>query len=217
LLLVNCRPANTRMINALMASGKTVALCPGGIHEQMATDPSQERAYFPSNLGFVRQAIKHGVPLVPVYTFGENQLYDVPDWSRQASRKLKAATGAGVPLALGRLGLPLVPKATSLQTFVGRAVEVGSADSNPSDEFVRTIFVKYCTELRRLFDEHKDVALPADVAARGIDIIWRGHEADAMELSLGEHVQGLAAVGDDTPASSERHPASTPSMPQSRL
>merc|ERR1719284_2188661 len=71
LLLNNFRKAKRSVIQAILASGKTVSLYPGGIHEQLRTDPSQERCFFPPNLGFIRDAMAHGVPLVPLYTFGE--------------------------------------------------------------------------------------------------------------------------------------------------
>merc|ERR1719420_1503518 len=102
------------MIETLLSDGRTVCICPGGIHEQMSTDSTLERLFFPPNLGFIRQALKHGVPLMPLYTFGENQLYDVPDWSRKATQLLKKYTGAGIPLAIGKWGLPLVPKTTTV-------------------------------------------------------------------------------------------------------
>ena len=180
MLIANGRPAIQRMLDTLMKSGKSVVLMPGGISEQLATDHSRERAFFPPKLGFVRLAIKHGVPMVPVYSFGENQLYRIPEWSRRASTWLRAATGAGIPFPIGRFGLPFVPKATHIKIYVGKAVQVGPADSDPSEAHVHAVFGAYCVELRRLFNEHKDDALPADVAARGLELIWRGRSIDAQ-------------------------------------
>jgi len=179
-LLLLGRQASSRTIDAILGSGRSVSIFPGGIHEQLATDPEQERCFFPPNLGFVRQAIKHGVPLQPCYSFGENQLFDVPPWTRKVCRFIKKHTGAGVPLGFGRWGLPCVPKKQNLQCHAGRPVEVGPADANPTEEYVRQVFRAYCTELRRLFDEHKDEALPPEIAARGLEIVWRGHETENL-------------------------------------
>lgn len=180
LLLLNARPASAKMTEKLLSSGNTVAICPGGIHEQLATDSKQERLFFPPNLGFVRQAMKHGTPLVPLYTFGENQLYDVPAWSRQLSAKFKKHTGFGFPLPIGRYGIPFVPKKTTLESHIGRAIEVGEANPSPTDAMVRKVFLRYCAELHRLFSEHSASALPADVAARGLKLIWRGHDSEDL-------------------------------------
>ena len=66
----------------------------------------QERLYFPANLGFIRQAhlahsspwvtplfprlaIQHGVPLLPVYSFGENQLFRTQWRSKYLTPKMR--------------------------------------------------------------------------------------------------------------------------------
>eukprot|EP00928_Gymnodinium_smaydae_P041195 TRINITY_DN27885_c0_g1_i2.p1 TRINITY_DN27885_c0_g1~~TRINITY_DN27885_c0_g1_i2.p1 ORF type:complete len:404 (+),score=81.80 TRINITY_DN27885_c0_g1_i2:467-1678(+) len=183
LLLVNCRVADSRIIDTLLGAGKSVYLCPGGIHEQLESDPKQEQVFFPPNLGFIRQALRHGVPVVPTYNFGENQLYDVPDTSRALSRLLKDKLRIGLPLGVGKWGLPFVPRAQRITMHRGTVIEVGAPDENPSEERVREVFRRYCVELRRLFEAHKDADLPADVAARGLRLTWRGHE-DEMDLSL---------------------------------
>jgi hypothetical protein len=156
-LCINARAANEAVIEDVFRGGGSVAVFPGGIHEQLRTDPNQEKLSFPPNLGFVRQAIKHGVPLVPLYNFGENQQF-------------------------GRWGLPFMPRFHPFQSRFGRMVEVGPADHNPSDARVRRVFIMYCAELRRLFDEFKDTALPSVVADRGLKIEWRGHETDDLSL-----------------------------------
>jgi len=181
LMLFNCRAADRDVIEELLGAGRSVFVCPGGIHEQLETDPGQERVFFPPNLGFVRQAIKHGVPLVPTYNFGENQLYDIPAWSRGVSQWLRRTFGVGLPLGFGRFGLPFLPHRKQLSIRVGRAVEVGAADAHPTDERVHETFHSYCVELRQLFDEHKATDLPPEVAARGLQLIWRGHEGEEWE------------------------------------
>lgn len=169
-LFINGRAANESVIEDVFSTGGSVAVFPGGIHEQLRTDPGQEQLAFPPNLGFVRQAAKHGVPLVPVYSFGENQQF-------------------------GRWGLPFMPSFHPIQSRFGRAVHVGAADPEPSDARVRQIFLRYCAELRRLFDEFKDAALPPAVAARGLKIIWRGHEEE--DLFAGGNIENYFTV---TPA-----------------
>lgn len=188
LVAINCRAAESQVLDSLLSQGDTVAVAPGGTYEQLATDPTVERLYFPPNLGFVRQAMKHGVPLVPLYNFGENQLYDVPAWSRNACQWFKDMTGAGVPFGIGRWGLPFLPKPGHLSLRLGAPVEVGPADPNPSDERVEEVFFAYCAELHNVFLRYKDMALPAAVAARGLQLVWRGNES----LDLSE--QGLADV-----------------------
>jgi len=73
-LMFNLRVADEKVLDTLLSNGRSVALCPGGIHEQLATDPKQERIFFPPNLGFIRQAMKHGLPLLPVQLRGKSAL-----------------------------------------------------------------------------------------------------------------------------------------------
>lgn len=197
LMLVNARVADQTVIDSLLRSGKSVFLCPGGMYEQLATDPKQERAFFPPNLGFVRLALKHGVPLVPTYNFGENQLYDVPEWSRRFSAWLKDKFNVGIPLGIGRWGLPFVPKPNRINAIAGEHVEVGPPRSNPTEEEVWMIFRQYCINLQKLFHANCAAYLPEEVAARGLQMIWRGHESEDLSLdillnqSLDSSVQGM--------------------------
>jgi len=181
MLLANFRSANAKVLDKLLADGKVAGVFPGGIHEQLASDPSCERLFFARNLGFVRAAIKQGVPLVPMYNFGENQLFDIPKWSRRISDFLYSKFGAGAPLGFGRWGLPLLPNQQAVETRFGMPVDVGPAEAQPSQERVERVFRAYCAELHRLFEEHKSV-LPEAVAARGLEIVWRGHES--VDLSV---------------------------------
>merc|ERR1712159_405046 len=98
-------------------------------------------------------------------------------WSRAASRWFKDKLRIGIPFGIGRWDLPFVPKKQRITIHVGQAVDVGPPQEAPSDEYVREIFRKYCTELLRLFNRYKDSALPQDVAARGLHIIWRGNRS----------------------------------------
>ena len=62
------------MLKALKA-GQHVLLFPGGIYEQMHWSMNQEYACFSRKRGFVKIAMAAGVPLVPGYVFGENQVF----------------------------------------------------------------------------------------------------------------------------------------------
>jgi 2-acylglycerol O-acyltransferase 2 len=173
-LSLGMRSASNRVMDKLLEDGDSVALAPGGIHEQVKTNPEREQLFFAPNLGFVRTAMKHGVPLVPLYNFGENQLYETPTWCERISKSLKKF-GIGFKPVVGRWNLPL-PLPQKVETRFGREIAVGPPNPNPTDAQVEQVFRMYCHELLRLFDEHKS-ALPPAVAARGLSIVWRGHES----------------------------------------
>lgn len=185
-LLLNARSVAGPSVAKLAAAGLNVGLQPGGIPEQVAADHRREVAVFPPKLGFVRLAMRHGLPLLPAYIFGENQAYA----TSEVGRRLAAAAfrSLGVPLVpvTGRWGLPwLVPRATDIHVCWGAPVEVGAPNDAPSDAEVEAVFSRYVAELRRLFDANKDDCLPAEVAARGLTIVWRGPRVVGEDAACG--------------------------------
>jgi len=180
LLLCNAKNIATSTTEKLLAKGHNVGVNPGGIHEQVETDHRKEVASFPGNFGFVRLAIKHGVPLLPCYHFGENQLFHTSEAMRNVNRFMYRKFGLAPLFLHGRFGIPQTPLLPSpltlpkpgqnLDAKMGEPVEVGPPDDNPSDEKVQEVFQRYVASLQKLFDEYKDQCLPAEVAARGLKI-----------------------------------------------
>jgi len=62
----------------------------------MQSDERREIAVFHKRLGFIRLAMRHGVPLLPAYIFGENQAYR------------SSATAALTKAAYALTGIPMV-------------------------------------------------------------------------------------------------------------
>eukprot|EP00440_Ansanella_granifera_P071479 gb/GFBE01077576.1/.p1 GENE.gb/GFBE01077576.1/~~gb/GFBE01077576.1/.p1 ORF type:complete len:312 (+),score=41.56 gb/GFBE01077576.1/:1-936(+) len=172
--VTNARPVDKHTLESILSHGKGLAIQPGGVKEQAATRHDQEQAFFGSKLGFIRLAIKHGTPLMPLYLFGENQLYKRVDGMEWLTRLIKRATGMTLPIMTAKAGLPvalLLPRATDIHVRWGRLVEVGPPDPNPSDERVQEVFARYLEELQRLFDAHAMHCLPQEVAAKGLKLV----------------------------------------------
>jgi len=98
LALVNARPVTQTMSDELLSKGRSLALQPGGLPEQIVTDHRKERLVFPPNLGFCRLALKHGTDMLPIYVFGENQVFTTYQWGRETTRALFRRFGVAVPL-----------------------------------------------------------------------------------------------------------------------
>jgi 2-acylglycerol O-acyltransferase 2 len=183
--LCNGRAANARTISRLLDTGASVGLQPGGVYEQVHTDCTQEICYFPPKLGFIRLACKHGVPLLPLYVFGENQLFDTCPWLSKVNIYLYKNFRLGnlfvfsglvrwlpVCLAFPNPLLLCIP-GSKLSARWGEPVEVGDPDPDPSDEKVREIYDRYTANLQKLFDTHKNECLPAAVADKGLTCVLR--------------------------------------------
>ncbi|GAB5372683.1 hypothetical protein AAMO2058_001685700 [Amorphochlora amoebiformis] len=173
LMIMGAKRVNRRSVERLLEAGHNVAIQPGGIYEQLRTDPRQEKAYFPPNLGFIRQAIKVGSPLLPAYLFGENQIFNVSESGRAIAQWIHKHTGVPILPVTGRFSLPGLPKSTKIHIRVGRPVEVGEKSDNPTKQRVQEIFKRYVEALQELFDRYKDECLPPSIAARGLKIIVR--------------------------------------------
>ena len=105
LLLLGVRDASRANLERLLAGGYSVTLVPGGIWEMVNTRADQEQVFLMRRLGFLRLAMRHGVPVVPIYTFGENQLFTVhqPLRVRLPGARTLGAKGVG-----GALPWPLL-------------------------------------------------------------------------------------------------------------
>lgn len=184
LLLCNARSGNSRTFSELLADGYTVAVQPGGITEQVSTESDKETVYFPPKLGFIRLAIKHGVPILPVYAFGENQLFPTRPWTVCLNRWFYKVLGTGSLIVFGRGGIPNSPVLPNplllpnpeceMHIRYGVPVVTGPPEENPSEQKVMEVFDMYTAALKKVFDKHKDTCLPPEVAAHGLTIVLRG-------------------------------------------
>jgi 1-acyl-sn-glycerol-3-phosphate acyltransferase len=68
------RPATRSHFVKLLRRHGSVKVNPGGIAEMYLIDPSAEVIKIRERKGFVRIAVEHGVPLLPVYHFGNSRL-----------------------------------------------------------------------------------------------------------------------------------------------
>jgi len=172
LILVNGRRVNKSVVDNLANKGRSLALQPGGVHEQLMSDDEQEQAVFPANLGFIRLALTHGMDILPAYIFNENQMFHKVRGFEQASDWLYRATGFGLPIATGRLGVfGWPPKPVNIHVRWGKPIKVGPPDPAPSEERVEELFNTYVAALRTLFDTYAHECLPPEVASKGLKII----------------------------------------------
>ena len=153
--------ASRSEVDRALSEGARIGLAPGGIAEMFEgfpkpmTNPNDEYAILENRKGFIRMAIKHGVPLVPVYSFGANKMLNrlqLPAVVEKISNLLRIS----LCVFFGRFGLP-IPFRTKLLYVVGRTLypPVASADRDEFRNQVDTLHASFCQELRRIFERHK--------------------------------------------------------------
>ena len=147
--------------------GHSPILVPGGQAEMLmsrARAPAERLCV--KHEGFIRLALKHGAPLVPVYCFGETRIFDnvrlhpIQDWFRNRARF------AYPFLPYGRWWLPL-PRAEGLTVVVGDPIPVAGPSPSPTDDEVRALRCRYYAALKALFDRYK-----GECGYEGVELVF---------------------------------------------
>ncbi|KXZ44997.1 hypothetical protein GPECTOR_60g776 [Gonium pectorale] len=152
-------PADRRTARLLLATRGSVAVLAGGIAEmyeqELGRRGERERVKLVGRRGFVRVAVETGVPIVPVYHFGNSQVLSFgPVALQPLSRRLRVALGTVV----GVCGLP-VPRPQPLFMAVGRPIHVPYTDPRDPryerlvDETLDRVIASY----KELYDRYSKV------------------------------------------------------------
>ena len=87
--------------------GRSIVIVTGGASESLSARPGTNDLTLKKRLGFIRLAIRNGASLVPIFSFGENDIYEQYDnkkgsliWRYQ--KWFQKITGFTVPLAHAR-------------------------------------------------------------------------------------------------------------------
>lgn len=135
---LGCIDAESRTISACLGRGTSVLLMVGGAEEAFYARPGSVDLVLKKRKGFVRLALRAGAAIVPMYLFGENELYDQVElppgsWGRRAQDAFKRFTGVAMPLFKGRGILQyswgLLPRRVPLVTVMGDPIDLPKIDN----------------------------------------------------------------------------------------
>ncbi|XP_046876535.1 2-acylglycerol O-acyltransferase 2 [Hypomesus transpacificus] len=143
--------------------GNAVVIAVGGAPEALDARPGAYILLLAKKKGFVKLAMEHGAHLVPVFSFGENELFDQVEnhrgtWLRWIQEKLQGIMGISLPIFHARgvfqYSFGLMPYRKPINTVVGRPIRV-EKNENPSTEELDALHKCYMDALYKLFEEHK--------------------------------------------------------------
>ncbi|GFN89091.1 2-acylglycerol o-acyltransferase 2 [Plakobranchus ocellatus] len=143
--------------------GNAVAIMVGGAKEALDAHPGSLTLNIKGRKGFCKKALMHGASLVPVYAFGENDLFDqVPNQQGSKVRRLQNfmthLLGFSPALFHGRgifnYTFGLLPYRKPVHTVIGAPLAVEKVES-PSSEQIEDLHSRYCEALVQLFEDHK--------------------------------------------------------------
>lgn len=137
-------PASRRGVTEALAAGHDVVVWPGGEEDAMRSWRLRDRAVLAGRKGFVRQAIRSGVPIVPVATIGGHDTVFVLSEGRFLARwtglgkRLRGVTApiiVGFPFPLAIEVLPMhLPLPAKIRTEFLEPIEVDSDPDRVSDD-----------------------------------------------------------------------------------
>ncbi len=147
---MGCLPAAPDSITAALAAGRDVALWPGGERDSLRSWRRRDEAILAGRVGFVKLAIRSGVPIVPISTVGGPDAMPVLATGRRIAKAMaldRVARLKMFPIALqapwgvSPALLPELPLPAKIRTAFGEPVELDHDPARAEDEqYVRAIY-----------------------------------------------------------------------------
>ena len=143
-------PAAKDSMLAALAAGHDVALWPGGEVDSLRPWTKRDEAILAGRKGFIRLAIKAGVPIVPISTVGGPDSMPVITSGRRLAKTLQLDKIARIkvmpiaisaPWGLSPAMLPEIPLPTKIRTAFQPAIELDTdPDRADDDEYVDRMY-----------------------------------------------------------------------------
>ncbi|XP_038842426.1 2-acylglycerol O-acyltransferase 2-A-like isoform X2 [Salvelinus namaycush] len=162
--LVSSEKASLSYLLSASRGGNVAVVAVGGAPEALDARPGALTLQILNRKGFIKLALKHGAQLVPVFSFGENELFDQmtnPAGSplRWLQDHLQRLMGVALPLFTGRgvfqYSFGLLPYRQPIHTVVGRPIPVVQTPS-PTKDDIDGLHSLYLEGLTTVFEDNKD-------------------------------------------------------------
>ena len=155
-LWTGCVDARRSVAESLLGRGRTMMVLPGGEAEQIRTTRGKEIVYLKNRKGFIKLAMRKGVPVVPVYVFGASDYYHTSHAMFGPRLWLMKSFGVCITLAAGYLGSFHCPLPTKTTVVFGKPLVFTMKEKGaPTAKELDAAHVKFMTALTNIFDEHK--------------------------------------------------------------
>ncbi|KAH9820258.1 diacylglycerol acyltransferase-domain-containing protein [Melampsora americana] len=148
--------------------GNCLVIVVGGAAESLSAHPGTADLTLKRRLGFIKLAMREGADLVPVFSFGENDVYaQLANEQGTAlytiQKKFQSVFGFTLPIFHGRgvfnYSLGLLPYRHPIVSVVGKPIRV-ELNPKPTLEEIQVVQEKYINELTNIWDQYKDIYAP---------------------------------------------------------
>uniref|UniRef100_A0A8C5W7A5 Acyltransferase n=1 Tax=Leptobrachium leishanense TaxID=445787 RepID=A0A8C5W7A5_9ANUR len=144
--------------------GNVVVIVVGGASEALNCTKQQHVLTLKRRKGFVKKALVNGSSLVPVYSFGENEVlqqcnFEVGSWKKKLQELFQQWMGFAPCIFFGQgvfssTSRGIMPFRRAINTVVGKPISVPRIE-NPSEQQVDAYHSLYVTALQELFNKYK--------------------------------------------------------------
>ncbi|XP_063771974.1 diacylglycerol O-acyltransferase 2-like isoform X1 [Pseudophryne corroboree] len=168
LLAAGMCPVTHSSIDYLLSchgSGNAVIIVVGGAAEALNCSRNKHILTLKKRKGFIRKALTNGASLVPVYSFGENELFhqyqfEPGSWKRKLQESFQQWVGFAPCIFFGQgifssTSKGIMPLRRAINTVVGKPIPVPRME-NPSEQQVDAYHALYIDGLQELFNTYKE-------------------------------------------------------------
>lgn len=158
--------ASKNSMNYLLSKaegGRALCLVVGGAPESLDCHPGLAILHLSKRKGFCKMALRNGASLVPMYSFGECEVYDQvanPHGSffRKLQNSIQQFMGLAPVLFMGRgifqYSFGIVPFRKPIYTVVGSPIDVPQV-TNPTSEQIVDLHTRYVQAVVDLYNKYK--------------------------------------------------------------
>lgn len=196
--------ADRSSVRGMLESNISVGIVVGGAAESLESRPGVNDLTLNRRYGFIRLAMETGASLIPVFTYGETDLFAqaVPNPQGSIVRRfqngLMRMFGFTVPAIYGRtIGLGIMPFRRRLLTVIGAPIPSPLCPT-PTLEQVQAHHARYVAALHALYNKYRPLAHALGVPAPELRITDRPpgeRELDRIRADLQRrqlHAESLA-------------------------
>ena len=155
-LWTGCIDARRSVAEKAIKKGCSILVLPGGEAEQIRTIYGRERVFLKNRKGFIKLAMRKGLPVIPSYVFGVSDYYYTSNAFFRPRLWLQKRLGICIPLASGYLGSMFCPFPVKTTIVFGDPLSFEMKEKgSPTAEELDKAHGEFCQALQQLFDLHK--------------------------------------------------------------
>lgn len=165
---VNVVGSNYESMKGVLDEGQSLTVCLGGVKEILYTETNRMKLSIKNKRGVFKLALETGTPLVPVISYGENELFEILDtpWLRPI-QSIFIQYGLYIPIPTMKscktwFGIPWEPLKNPIHTVVGSPIKVNQV-TGPSDKDILDLRETYFKALTELYERTRPESYKANL------------------------------------------------------